>query len=164
MHPFWIILLTGLGATAVVDVWSLARRRLLGTPLPNYGLVGRWIAHLPRGTFRHASISTAAPVRGEDGIGWATHYLIGIAFAFLLFAVAGGDWFDRPTLAPALLFGIVTVTAPFLVMQPAMGAGFAASRTPRPTAARLQSLTTHAFFGLGLYVSALVANKLLTGA
>ncbi|MEZ0237260.1 MAG: DUF2938 family protein [Methylophilaceae bacterium] len=34
-----------------------------------------------------------------------------------------------------------------------MGAGIAASRTPRPNAARIQSLITHGVFGLGLYIA-----------
>jgi hypothetical protein len=64
----------------------------------------------------------------------------------------------QPTLLPALGYGIATVTAPFLLMQPGMGAGVAARRTPRPDAARLQSLVTHAVFGLGLYLSGLALN------
>ena len=51
------IFLTGIGATAVIDLWAIARRRLLGLPAPNYGLVGRWLAHMPRGRFRHESIA-----------------------------------------------------------------------------------------------------------
>jgi hypothetical protein len=43
---------------------------------------------------------------------------------------------------------------PFFVMQPAMGAGIAASRTPTPWRNRLRSLATHAVFGCGLYLSA----------
>jgi len=34
-----------------------------------------------------------------------------------------------------------------------MGAGIAASRTPRPNAARLQSLISHTLYGLGLYLA-----------
>jgi hypothetical protein len=67
----------------------------------------------------------------------------------------GASWLQQPTLAPALVVGIGTVAAPFLLMQPGMGAGIAANRTPRPGAARLQSLITHAVFGLGLYAAAL---------
>ncbi len=52
-----------------------------------------------------------------------------------------------------MLIGIGSVAAPFFVMQPAMGAGIAASRTPRPAIARLHSLVTHAVFGLGLYTT-----------
>ena len=42
--------------------------------------------------------------------------------------------------------------APFLLMQPCMGAGIAASRTPHPASARVHSLINHAVFGLGLYL------------
>lgn len=150
--------LVGAGATAVMDFWGVARRRLWGIPAPDYGLVGRWIAHLPRGKWRHERIAAVPAVHGERLIGWVSHYGIGIAFAALLLALWGLDWARRPTLGPALIVGLATVAAPFLVMQPGMGAGIAASRTPRPGAARLQSVLTHAVFGLGLYVAARVAS------
>lgn len=152
------ILLIGFGATAVVDLWAIARQRLFGIPLPNYGLVGRWFAHMPRGRFRHDSIAAAPVVRGEGWIGWIAHYLIGVAFAATLVAIWGPGWVHHPTIAPALIVGIGTVAAPFLLMQPGMGAGIAASRTPRPAAARIQSLVTHAIFGLGLYASGWLAS------
>jgi hypothetical protein len=152
----------GAGATIVMDAWMLARRRLLGTALPDYSLVGRWIGHMARGQFRHQRISASPSVRGERGIGWATHYAIGIAFAALLIAICGSGWARQPTLLPALAFGIATVAAPFFLMQPAMGAGVAASRTPDPARARVQSITTHAVFGLGLYVAARVLNAFFT--
>jgi hypothetical protein len=153
MNDLACTILTGVGATVVMDLWVIARQRLLHVPPPNYGLVGRWLAHMPRGRFRHESIAAALPMRGERLIGWTTHYLIGIAFAAILPVAWGLAWIQRPTIGPALVVGIGTVAAPFLVMQPAMGAGFAASRTPRPAAARLQSLITHAVFGLGLYAA-----------
>ena len=156
------ILLIGAGATAATDLWAIARKRLLGVPAPNYGLVGRWIAHMPRGRFRHDSIAVAPPVRGERLVGWSAHYLIGIAFAAILPGIWGTAWMQHPTIGPALIVGIGTVAAPFLVMQPGMGAGIAASRTPRPASARLQSLLMHAIFGLGLYAAGLAASHLYT--
>jgi len=152
--------LIGAGATAATDLWAIARRRLLGVPAPNYGLVGRWLAHMPRGRFRHDSIAAAAPVGGERLVGWTAHYLIGIAFAAILPVVWGPEWIRNPTLGPALAVGIGTVAAPFLVMQPGMGAGIAASRTPRPAAARLQSVLMHAIFGLGLYAAGVATSFL----
>lgn len=145
--------LIGVGATAVMDVWGVVRKGLLGMPLPDYGLVGRWFAYLVRGRFRHDRIAASTPMRGEALIGWVGHYLIGISFAALLLAVWGLDWARHPTIGPALIVGVGTVLAPFLLMQPGMGAGVAASRTPRPAAARLQSVITHAIFGLGLYAA-----------
>ena len=38
------VLIIGIGATAVMDLWGVVRRPLLGIPAPNYALVGRWIA------------------------------------------------------------------------------------------------------------------------
>ena len=152
--------LIGAGATAVMDLWAIARKQLLGIPPLNYGLVGRWLAYLARGRFRHDPIAATPAVRGERLIGWSAHYLIGIAFAAILLAVWGLDWARQPTIGPALIVGIGSVAAPFLVMQPGMGAGVAASRTPRPAAARLQSLVTHGIFGLGLYAAGQMTSLL----
>lgn len=153
-------LFIGAGATLATDLWAIARGRLLGVPAPDWSLVGRWFGHMARGRFRHERIATAEPVRGERAIGWTAHYLIGIVFAGALLAICGLAWARQPTLAPAMALGIATVAAPFLLMQPGMGAGIAASRTPRPNSARLQSLITHAIFGLGLYAAALILNLL----
>jgi hypothetical protein len=44
-------------------------------------------------------------------------------------------------------------------MQPAMGAGIAASRTPRPGEARLHSFLTHAVFSIALYLAGWVVSR-----
>src|SRR5262249_6470919 len=137
-------LLTGAGATAVMDFWGLARKQLFGASAPDYGMVGRWLGHMANGRFRHEKIAASPAIRGERVIGWAAHYAIGVAFAALLLGVYGLEWARQPTLVPALIVGLATVAAPFLLMQPGMGAGIAASRTPRPNAARVQSIVTHA--------------------
>jgi len=143
----------GLGATAFMDLASVVRARL-GAPFPDYGLVGRWLAYVARRRLAHDVIAQRAPVKGEALIGWSAHYVIGIGYAALL-VLAFPGWADQPTLAPALLVGVGTVLAPFLIMQPGMGMGLFASRTPDPNAARLRSLITHALFGLGLYLAGL---------
>lgn len=158
MNSLLLPLYIGVGATAVMDLWGLVRKPLLGVAPPNYALVGRWIAHMRRGHFRHDAIAAAAPVRGERVIGWTAHYLTGISFAALLIGIWGPAWVQQPTIGPALAVGIGTVVAPFFLMQPGMGAGIAASRTPRPASARLQSLITHVVFGLGLYAAGLAVH------
>ena len=150
----------GIGATALIDAWSLLRVRWLGVPAPDYALVGRWIGHMPGGRLRHDAIAAAAPLPGEGWLGWSAHYLIGIGYAALLPLLCGPDWFAQPRVLPALAVGLGTVLAPFLLMQPGMGAGFFASRTPRPGRARFHSLLMHALFGLGLYASALLLDYL----
>jgi hypothetical protein len=154
------VLLIGAGATAIGDLWALVARRTLNMPLPDWGLVGRWFGHLGRGTVRHENIASAPPVRGEQALGWIGHYAIGIAFAALLLGIAGLQWARSPTLLPAMIVGWLTLAAPFFVMQPAMGNGFAASKTPNPAKARLRSLLTHSVFGLGLYVVAVAVAAL----
>ena len=153
--------LIGTGATLVMDVWAIARKWLLGVPPANYGLVGRWLGHMTHGRFRHESIAAAAAVRGERLIGWIAHYLTGIAFATVLLRVWGVDWVREPSLLPALIVGIGSVVAPFLLMQPGMGAGIAASRTPQPNTARMRSIVTHAVFGVGLYAAGWITNLLM---
>ena len=89
------------------------------------------------------------------------HYTIGLTFANAFVILAGPDWLQHPTLIPALVFGIVTVLAPFFVMQPSFGLGFAAAKTPNPTQARLRSLMNHTAFGVGLYLFGWLINSLL---
>jgi len=143
----------GVGATLIMDTWGAIRKRLLGIPAADYALVGRWVGHMAHGKFRHERIAAASPVPAERVIGWTVHYAIGVAFSAGMIWIAGADWLRQPAIAPALAFGIATVAAPFLLMQPGMGAGIAASRTPKPWSARLQSFLTHAIFGVGLWLA-----------
>lgn len=153
MNNLITIFFIGIGATAAMDSWCILRNLMLGIPYPNYGMVGRWLAYMTHGKFRHDPISCSAPVRGEFFIGWIAHYLIGIAFAAVLVGIVGKSWIHNPTIGPALAVGVGTVTAPFLLMQPGMGYGIASSRTPKPYSSRLHSFINHAVFGLGLYAS-----------
>nr|WP_278252770.1 DUF2938 family protein [Stenotrophomonas maltophilia] len=63
----------------------------------------------------------------------------------------------------ALAFGTLSVAAPFLILQPGMGAGLAASKTPAPGKARLRSLVAHSVFGAGMYLSALLLAAIRAG-
>jgi hypothetical protein len=160
MNDVLSLVFIGMGATMVMDGWGAARKPLLGVPPPDYSMVGRWIGHMAHGKFRHERIAAASPISGERVLGWSVHYAIGVAFAAGLIWIVGFDWLRHPTLAPALAFGIGTVAAPFLLMQPGMGAGVAASRTPNPNSARLQSFITHAVFGFGLWAAGWVTRYL----
>jgi hypothetical protein len=151
----------GAGATALMDIWGLLQKRVFGVSPPDYTMVGRWFGHFRHGRFRHAAIAKAPPVAGERMLGWAAHYATGVAFAALLLGIWGLDWARDPSPGPALAIGLATVAAPFLILQPALGAGIAASRTPRPNAARLRSIVAHLAFGIGLYLAALGWSLLL---
>jgi len=97
----------------------------------------------------------------SDRIGWCAHYATGIAFAALLLSTFGLKWARSPSLLPALFIGVVTVLAPLLILQPALGAGIASSKTPTPVFNSLKSLVTHTVYGFGLYLAALATVWLI---
>ena len=151
----------GIGATLVMDLWNLFLKRVFSIPSLNYCLLGRWLRHMPGGTLRHPSISAAPQKPFECTVGRIAHYTIGVVLALVFVVLTSGDWLARPTLLPALLYGIGTVVFPLFIMQPSLGLGIASSRTPKPTQARVKSLVTHTVFGVGLYVCALGVSYVL---
>ena len=154
-------IVVGIGATLFMDLWALFLKRTFRIPSPDYCLVGRWFSHMPEGTFKHASIAAAPQKHSECTVGWIAHYVVGVVYALMLVVLVSSSWLARPTLLPALFFGVGTVLAPFLLMQPSFGFGIAASRTPNPTQARLRSLMAHTAFGVGLYVCAVGVSYVL---
>lgn len=148
----------GIGATIIMDLWAILLKRVFSVPSLDYRIVGRWILYMPQGKFKHDNILKVAPVYGERALGWFAHYVTGIVFAALLLLVAGLQWTQNPTILPALAAGIISVAAPFFIMQP--GFGVAASKTPAPATARLRSLMNHSVFGIGLYLAALLTASL----
>lgn len=155
LHDLATIAFIGIGATALMDL-GLALQKRLGVRTLDFALIGRWAGHLLRGRFTHAAIAQAAPIRGERAWGWLTHYAVGIGFAGALVGIEGPGWARSPSLWPAVAVGIGTLVLPLFVMQPAMGAGMASSRTPTPVKNCVRSLANHTVFGLGLYFSAVV--------
>lgn len=138
-------------------------KAIFGMPSRSWALVGRWVGHWPRGQFVHASIASAAPVRGELALGWAFHYFVGMLHGVLLVAILGVNWVRHPTLWPALLIGLGLLVAPFFVMDPALGGGIAASKSPNPTVSRIRSVINHTIFGTGMYLSALLLARMIHG-
>lgn len=156
-------LLAGAGATVLIDLWALVLRRTFGIPSLNLCLLGRWVLHMPHGTFVHDRITSAAAKAGECAAGWISHYAIGLTLGLAFALAVPGVWWTTPTLAPAVAFGIITVVMPLFVMQPALGLGVASARTPNPAAARARSLATHTVFGLGLYGCGKILSRWMFG-
>ena len=157
--PQFLMLTLGLGiaATLLMDIWSTMLRRM-GVATLNYAMIGRWCLHWRRGLWFHPSIRNAPAVAGENILGWTLHYLTGILFAMVFVCLAAPEWVDAPKLAPALIFGGATVLLPWLVVQPALGAGLVSSKTPHPWQSRMAGMATHLVFGASLFLGA----KLIT--
>lgn len=152
----------GTGATIVMDIYAIINKRFFNVPSLDYGLLGRWIGHFKKGVFSHTTIIQAGKIPHERAIGWMTHYLIGITFAFLLLLIWGTGWAYKPTFGPAIAIGLLTTIAPWFMMQPAFGFGIAASKTPNPKQARWTSLKAHTIYGVGLYLAAWVLSRIIS--
>jgi hypothetical protein len=162
VNSFFVgIIFLGIGATLTFDLWTLFLKYAFKIKPSSMCLVGRWVRHMSEGIFWHANIAAAPQRSGECLLGWLAHYIIGIIFAIAFVALTGTVWIESPTFLPALLFGILMVVAPFFIMQPAMGFGIAASKTPQPAQARLRTFMNHTAFGIGLYLFGLLANWLV---
>ena len=151
----------GIGATLTFDLWTLFLQHAFKIAPSNFCLVGRWLRYMPEGIFRHGNISTTPQKSAECTVGWIAHYVIGSVFAIAFFVFVGKDWLQHPVLVPALVFGLGTVSMPFMIMQPAFGLGIAASKASNPAQARLRSLMNHTVFGAGLYLFGLLVSWLL---
>lgn len=145
--------LMGILATVGTDLWAAVLKHLLHLPTANWRLVGRWFGHMPRGAFVHRTIVDSAAIPNERAIGWIAHYVTGIVYGVAYFAIVQLLLSRDPALSSALLFGLVTLVAPWLIMQPGMGFGMFASKTPRPVLVRLINLSVHLVFGTSLYLA-----------
>jgi len=146
----------GLLGTAAMDIWAMVLTRAFGQPAPNWAMPGRWLGHVFRGQVWHDDIGAAESVANELRLGWAFHYGVGVAYGVVFAVLAGADWLAAPTFLPVWLFALVTIAAGWFLLQPGMGLGWAASKTANPWKARALGLVAHTWFGLGMWIGALV--------
>lgn len=149
---FALSLIVGLIATLFMDLWALIMSSFFNMKGLDYKILGRWISHIMKGQIKHNNILTIPPTAHEKLLGQLAHYLIGIFFAALLILV-DANCLIEPTLSSPLMIAMLTLVAPFFIMQPCFGFGIAASKTPTPWSNRLKSLMAHLAYGLGLYLS-----------
>jgi len=152
MSIFLQAILVGVFATIAIDLWAQVLKRGFGQTTADWGMVGRWFGHMPRGKFVHSPVGKSEPIANERIIGWTAHYIIGITYAFLYLFIVYRVLHSLPSLLSAIIFGLVTVVAPWFIMQPGMGMGIMASKVPNPGAKRLSSLSVHTVFGVALFL------------
>ena len=152
--------LIGVIATLVIDSWALILQKGFGLPTVNWGMVGRWFGHLPRGVLIHRPIGKSKAVSHERLIGWVAHYAIGVLYALGYLYLVVGVFSETPSLISALAFGLATLVAPWLILQPGLGVGVFARRAPRPGVVRLITLSVHALFGVSLFAGWLATQQI----
>ena len=150
------VLIVGVAATLTLDVVQQLMRLVLKWPITNWGIIGRWAAYLPEGRFVHKTIGKTPPVKNEMLLGWIVHYGVGIGYGaiylFLVYVVFG----TGPGFVPAMVFGIVSVSVTWFMMEPILGARVMGAGTPDPTVTRIHDFCSHLGFGLGLYLGGLL--------
>jgi hypothetical protein len=83
------------------------------------------------------------------------HYAVGVVYGVVLAWVMGPGWLAAPTFYPAWVFSILMVGFGWFLLQPGLGLGWAASKTPAPWKVRGFNIAAHTVFALGLWVGAL---------
>lgn len=148
--------LMGLLGTVAMDLWAWLLARLNVAPAPNWAMPGRWLGHIPRGRVFHDDIGKADLVEGELALGWALHYGVGVIYGVIFILLAGQAWLDNPSFLPVWAFSILTIAAGWFLLQPGMGLGWAASKTPNPWKVRGTGLLAHTVFAVGMWVGVVV--------
>ena len=148
--------LLGLGANILFDLWQRGLALATGQAAPNWAPIGRWFWHLREGRVFHDDVMRAAPYAHELRLGWIGHYVVGILYGVIFALIVGPAWLAAPRLLPAWIFALVTVGFGWFLLQPGLGLGWAASKTPNPTRTRLLNLAGHTVFGLGLWLTGLL--------
>ena len=146
--PHFELILIGIGSCIVFDVWQRIFQIFTSIPPSNWTLVGRWfIGLMSNGQLIASQLSQQPEAKHETPIGWVVHYVVGVAYAYVLFILV-----QEPTITYGLVFGVVSVLIPWLFLMPAMGNGIMASKTPNPKVACALALMMHSLFGLSLGV------------
>lgn len=167
LHPFTVQLvlfsiLGGLFATALMDLGASLGTKIGVLNKPNLAFLGRWMAEIAKGRFVscNGTIANAAPVKNERLIGLIVHYAIGASLG-LVYTSALTFFELQSTLLNALLFGFLTNIFPWLVMFPALGFGFLASKVPAESKLLRTSLINHLVYGLGLFLATKLVRLLI---
>jgi Protein of unknown function (DUF2938) len=158
------IIIVGVVATLTLDIWQQIYRVAFGTPITDWAIIGRWAANLPRGQIVNENIGSAPAVPHEHAIGWVVHYLVGIGYAVVYLVLM---WFILgipPSFISAMIFGAISVSVTWFAMEPILGAGVMASKTPNRQAAMIHDFTSHLSFGFGLFLGTVIFRALFGAA
>ena len=146
--------LMGIGGTVAMDIWTVVLSKLGIAPFPNWAMPGRWFGHVFKGRLFHDDIGAVAPVRGDLALGWGLHYGVGVIYGVVFAMLAGVVWVASPDFLSVWIFSLITIAAGWFLLQPGMGLGWAASKTPNPSKVRILGLAAHTVFAVGMWLVA----------
>ena len=144
-------MLIGALSTFFMDVVALFRERFFQIKPLNYAFIGRWFLTFKDGKIIHKNITQSSSKKFERAFGWGIHYLTGILWVYLYLILKSIYAFEHLFMS-ILIFSLCTTLLPLMLIQPALGFGFFAAKTPNPWLGVKNSVIAHVAFGIGLYV------------
>jgi hypothetical protein len=148
------VLLAGIFACLVLDLWQQILKRIFGIPASNWAVVGRWFIRTWRvKTMYQPTIDAELPEPRELQVGWLVHYGVSVGYAAVLYALMTVVPLFKPTLFDGLVFGVLTVAVPWFYFMPCMGKGVMARLTATPVKACSVALANHLVYGVALVLS-----------
>lgn len=145
-------ILIGLFSTVFMDVITWILEKLFKIKPLNYALIGRWFLYWKEKKFTHKTIVHSSPRLGESKWGWGIHYLTGIIWV-IFYLILNEVYLFNSSFISILIFSLCTTLVPFIIIQPALGFGFFAKKTPNQLISIRNSLLAHIAFGSGIYLS-----------
>ena len=144
------ILIVGVGACVVFDVWQRIFHWFTSMPPSNWAIVGRWtIILLTTGQLIVRDLELQPKRRNELGVGWFVHYGIAVAYAAIFMLLMRANILAAE-FADGLLFGVVSVVVPWLFFLPCLGKGIMGRRAPKPLVVCTIALMMHSIFGVAI--------------
>lgn len=151
---YWLVI--GLFATFSMDLWGLALQFTLHIPHPTYAPIGRLISDIFNLHNYFANTSSKHALFIQERLGWYAHIAMGLFYAALFMIIKFKVLNAKPRFLSCLFFAWVMIFVPFLIEQPALGLGFAASHMTHPDIKRFMTLSYHTVFGIGLFIGACI--------
>jgi hypothetical protein len=140
------MILTGIGATLAMDLFSAVGRRTGLLHGPNIEWIQRWFASALCGRPFGVDVRSASAPALPLGATLLVHYAIGITLAVVYGVLVG----SRGNLSTATGFGLLTCALPWLLMFPGMGFGVFGVHAPSEALLVRTSLVNHLVYGLAL--------------
>ena len=144
------ILVVGVVACAIFDLWQRLFQRLTAIPPSNWAMVGRWcLSLMTTGQLIYRNLESQAERKNELLVGWLVHYGVASGYAVVY------AWLMHATVLEAglidgLIFGVISVAVPWFFFLPCLGKGMLARLTPNPPLVCALALMMHSLFGASI--------------
>lgn len=145
------IILAGISACIVLDLWQICLQRFTGIPATNWGVIGRWlIIAVSKGTLVNDRLDDTPAIKNEAAVGWSLHYAVAIAYGVVYAALMYKTPFLEATWLDGVYFGAASVIVPWFFFLPCIGKGILAHKTPKPVFVCMIALVGHIIFGVAM--------------